>query len=261
MVTSVTEQRRELGDFVRSQRERLKPAMLGLSTEGRRRTPGLRREEAAQLAGLSVTWYTWLEQGREMSLSPAALARLARALRLDRAARAYLFKLAGKRDPEQDRSGSGRLPDSVLASIASIDAPAYILDREWTVVSWNRKAADLFAGWLDQPGARNLLRFIFTDPAARLLICDYEQRARRVVAEFRSSCSAHLDDQSLKAFIAELRRASPLFAQFWDQRDVVEREGGERTFNHPLDGFRRYEQVTFDVAGHPDFKLTLLVAA
>jgi len=261
MVSTAKEQRRELGDFVRSQRERLKPALLGLSAEGRRRTPGLRREEVAQLAGFSITWYTWLEQGREMSLSPAAMARLAKALRLDRAARAYLFKLAGKRDPEEDTSESDRLPASVLASVATIHAPAYILDREWTAVSWNAEAKDLFAGWLDQPGSHNLLHYIFIDPAARSLICDYEQRARRVVAEFRSSCSAHLNDLSLKALIAELRRESPLFAQFWDQRDVVEREGGERTFNHPHHGFLRYEQVTFDVAGHPDFKLTLLVAS
>ncbi|TAM98909.1 MAG: XRE family transcriptional regulator, partial [Rhizobiaceae bacterium] len=223
-------------------------------------TPGLRREEVAQLAGLSVTWYTWLEQGREMSLSPAGMVRLATALRLDKAARAYLFKLAGRPDPEEDRRENGRLPASVSASVAAIRTPAYILDREWTAVCWNSEAEDLFTGWLDGEGPHNLLRYIFTDHAAVSLICDYEQRARRVVAEFRSACSTHLDDPSFKAFIAELRRASPLFAQFWDQRDVVEREGGERTFNHPRHGFLRYEQATFDVTGHPDFKLTLLVA-
>ena len=256
-----TEQRRELGDFIRSQREKLKPASLGLATGGRRRTPGLRREEAAQLAGLSVTWYTWLEQGREMSLSPAALARLAKALRLDKAARTYLFKLAGKRDPDENSRENGRLPASVLASVAAIGAPAYILDREWTMMGWNAEAENLFAGWLDRPAPHNLLRYIFTDPAACSLICDYEQRARRVVAEFRSACSAHLDDPALKAFIGDLRRTSPLFTQFWDQRDVIEREGGERTFNHPHRGFLRYEQITFDVSGHPDFKLTMLIAS
>lgn len=260
MVSAAAEQRRELGNFVRSQREKLAPASLGLSAGGRRRTPGLRREEAAQLAGLSVTWYTWLEQGREMSLSPAAMARLAKALRLDKAARAYLFRLAGKRDPEGDHRENGRLPAPVLATLTAIRTPAYILDRDWTAAGWNSEAEDLFSGWLDREGPHNLLRYIFTDPAARSLICDYERRARRVVAEFRSASSAHLDDLSFKAFIAELRRASPLFAQFWDQRDVVEREGGERTFNHPRHGFRRYEQATFDVTGHPDFKLTLLVA-
>src|SRR5215813_11887110 len=99
---------RELGDFVRAQRERLKPGDVGLPAGARRRTSGLRREEVAQLCGLSVTWYTWLEQGRDVSVSPSALARLARGLRLSRAERSYMFELAGKRDP--DRSGAGDDP-------------------------------------------------------------------------------------------------------------------------------------------------------
>src|SRR6202035_1067361 len=108
-------QQRELGDFVRAQREKLKPAAFGLPGAGRRRTPGLRREEVAQLCGLSVTWYTWLEQGREVSVSPTAVARLANALRLGRAERAYLFELAGKRDPDQGESEIEQVPPAVLA--------------------------------------------------------------------------------------------------------------------------------------------------
>ena len=104
---------------------------------GRRRTPGLRREEVAQLCGLSVTWYTWLEQGREISLSPTALARLAAALRLDRAQRAYLFELAGKRDPEDGVVAIDELPASVRACVKAIRAPAYVLDRTWTARAWN----------------------------------------------------------------------------------------------------------------------------
>src|SRR3990170_2412076 len=122
--TTALEQHRELGDFVRAQREKLKPAAFGLAPGTRRRTPGLRREEVAQLCGLSVTWYTWLEQGRDMSLSAAALARLASAFRLGRAERAYLFELAAKRDPDQSESQAEVVPPGVLACVDLIAAPA-----------------------------------------------------------------------------------------------------------------------------------------
>jgi transcriptional regulator with XRE-family HTH domain len=252
-------QRRELGDFVRAQREKLTPAGVGLPAGTRRRTPGLRREELAQLCGLSVTWYTWIEQGRDVSISPAALARLAMALQLGRAERAYLFELAGKRDPDQGGSDADVLPPAVLACVEAISAPAYVLDRGWTARSWNAAAERLFVGWLDQPGDRNLLRFIFTEPTARALICGWEERARRVAAEFRAASSAHLDDPSLSKLIDDLRRQSRDFARFWDQHGVLGREGGERTFNHPADGFLRYEQVTFNLAIEPDLKLTMLI--
>jgi transcriptional regulator with XRE-family HTH domain len=255
--------RRELGDFIRSQREQLAPAVVGITAARRRRTPGLRREEVAELAGLSTTWYTWIEQARDVSVSPTALARLAVALRLGRAERAYLFELAGRHDPTPDASEPGDLPPALLACVAAIGSPAYVLDRSWDARSWNEAAERLFTGWLDRPRERgperNLLRFIFLEPAARSLICDWDRRARRVVAEFRAHCAAHLEDGALRALIEELRRLSPEFAQMWEQHGVLGREGGERTFNHPSDGFLRFEQVTFELAGHADVKLTILV--
>lgn len=264
MITDSTlERRRELGDFVRAQRERVAPASVGLVAARRRRTPGLRREELAELAGLSTTWYTWIEQGRDVSVSPSALARLAQALRLDRAQRAYLFELAGKRDPDPGASGADELPAAVSSCVAAIDAPAYVLDRTWNAKVWNPAAERLFVGWLDAPleenGMRNLLRFIFLAPGARSLICDWGGRARRVTAEFRAHCGAHLDDPALRRLIDELCRASADFAQMWEQHGVLGREGGERTFNHPRDGFLAFEQVTFELAGHADIKLTMLV--
>jgi len=261
--TQTSARRRELGDFIRAQRERMAPEAGMLAA--RRRTPGLRREEVAQLAGLSTTWYTWIEQGRDVSVSPHALARLARTLRLDRAQRSYLFELAGKRDPDPGGSDDDALPAAVLACVASIAAPAYVLDRNWEARGWNAAAERLFVGWLDRPakgdGERNLLRFIFLEPGARSLICDWENRARRVTAEFRAHYASHLDDRSLRRLIDELGRDSAEFARMWEQHGVLGREGGERTFNHPADGFLRYEQVTFELAGHPDVKLTILVEA
>jgi transcriptional regulator with XRE-family HTH domain len=255
------EQRRELGEFVRAQRERLVPSAIGLPPGARRRTPGLRREEVAQLCGLSATWYTWIEQGRDVSVSPTALARLARALQLDRAQRAYLFELAGKRDPDQGASDADAFPPAALACVEAIACPAYTLDRCWNALSFNARAKRLFVGWLDQPGERNLLRFIFLAPAARALICRWEERARRVAAEFRAASSTHMNDRSLRLVIDGLHRDSPEFARFWDEHSVLGREGGERTFNHPTDGFLRYEQITFNLAGAPDLKMTMLIKA
>jgi transcriptional regulator with XRE-family HTH domain len=252
-------QRRAFGEFIRAQRERLVPAALGLPAGTRRRTPGLRREELAQLCGLSTTWFTWIEQGRDISVSPQALARLAVALRLDRAERAYLFDLAGKRDPARGAAEDEELPAAALRCVDRITVPAYVLDRLWNARAFNKKAEHLFAGWLDQPGERNLLRFIFCAPEARRLIRDWEVRARRIAAEFRATSAASLDDPALRALIGSLRGQSRDFGDIFDRHAVLGREGGERTFDHPADGYLRFEQVTFDLSGHPDFKLTMLL--
>lgn len=266
-------QRRALGDFLRAHRERLTPAAVGLPPLGRRRTPGLRREEVAQLCGLSSTWYTWIEQAREVSISAGALASVAAALRLSRAERAYLFDLAGKRDPER---GAEPLPHhataQVQAAVAAVAAPAYALDRCWDVLAWNEAAADIFRGWLntfDRPinpinpgesGTPNLLRYIFLDAGAQVLIQDWGSRARRVVAEFRAECSAYLDDTPVRALTDALQRESPVFAALWSQQDVVEREGGRRGFHHPERGDIDFAQVTFRLSGHDDVKLVMLLA-
>ena len=255
--------RHELGDFLRTHRARLSPASLGLPAGGRRRTPGLRREEVAQFCGMSATWYTWLEQGRDVSASVQALSGLARALQLTPAERAYLFELAGKRDPSQPApSGEDGMdvPASLASAVAVVQAPAYILDPMWNARAWNRPAAQLFVGWLDGIGDRNLLRYVFLSPIARTVIPDWQTRARRVLAEFRADSSRHLDDASLQALVEDLRRRSRLFAQCWAEHAVVDRAGGERTFDHPRKGRLRYEQVAFALANRPDFKLVMLVA-
>src|SRR6185437_11103186 len=133
--------RAELGEFVRSHRERLTPDMFGMEAGRRRRTPGLRREEIAQLAGVSPTWYTWIEQGRDVSVSAAALLRLARTMRLTAAERGYLFELAGRRDPEAPPdSPLGDLRTQLRAIVAAITTPAYVLDRAWNARAWNETA-------------------------------------------------------------------------------------------------------------------------
>lgn len=259
-----TNGRHELAEFLRARRARLQPAMFGLEAGTRRRTPGLRREEMAQLAGVSATWYTWIEQGRDVSVSASALARLCRIIGLTSAERAYVFDLGGKRDPHLGQTpGTGEIPVGLTAAVKAIAAPAYVIDKTWTALCWNAAAMHLFTGWLGKEsgpeGERNLLRFIFLNPHARTLIHDWDVRARRVAAEFRADYSHHLEAADLQALIAELSAKSPFFAESWHAHAVIEREGGTRTFNHPTDGFLRYEQLSFSLARHPDVKLVMLV--
>jgi transcriptional regulator with XRE-family HTH domain len=204
---STPDARRALGAFLRVHRERL-PPLAGAT--GRRRTPGLRREEIAEACGASLTWIAWLEQGREVSASARLLARLAVALRLAPAERAYLFELAGKRDPEAPASNEDALPEEALRLPERMTIPAYLLDGQWTARAWNRAAAELFVGWLDGDHDRNLMRFIFHSPAAPRLIDEWEDRARRVVAEFRADFSRRLGDPTMRELIEELTRTSPL---------------------------------------------------
>jgi transcriptional regulator with XRE-family HTH domain len=237
--------------------------MFGLAPGSRRRTPGLTREEAAQQCGMSTTWYTWIEQARDVSISPQALSRLARAFRLSRAERAYLFDLANKRDPDALAGSDEAAPPVALTrALAGIRHPAYLLDRHWRALAWNDAAAELFVGWLDGDGAstqRNLMRYLFLHPHARALVSDWPERARRVVSEFRADHSHALDDPGLRQLLGELRQGSSDFASFWDEQLVLGREGGLRRFTHPTLGPLSYEQLAFAWTSEPGVKLTMLV--
>jgi transcriptional regulator with XRE-family HTH domain len=255
--------RNALAQFVRAHRLRLTPAAAGLPAGTRRRTPGLRREEVAQLAGISTTWYTWVEQARAVSVSPRALSRLAVALDLSPAERAYLFELADKRDPDLPHpAGEMDAPPALVAAVNAVATPAYLLDRLWCARTWNPSAAALFIGWLDidAPGGdRSLLRYMFLNRTARTLVVDWENRARRLLAEFRLEQGRHLDDPDTVALVAELRARSPLVRAAWDEQSVVGREGGLRTFAHPTMGRLAFEQVAFNLSSRPELKLVILV--
>jgi transcriptional regulator with XRE-family HTH domain len=248
--------RRLLGAFIRAHREHL-PAPA--KTMGRRRTPGWRREELADAAGVSVTWLTWLEQGRNVTASVAALTRLAEALQLKPAERASLFDLAGKRDPAGAVESQTELLPELLNLPSLFRGPAYLIDRSWTARAWNNEAARLFTGWLDAASTeRNLLKFVFLNPDAQRLIVDWPERARRLVAEFRADYSRRPQDSEMQALIDELLAKSPAFSHYWREQSVLNREGGERCFHHPLQGELIYLQTTLIVALQPDCKLVCL---
>jgi len=248
------DQRRLLGEFVRAHREQMPPT----AAAQRRRTAGLRREELAARAGISVTWCTWIEQGRAVQASPEALGRIADALSLSRAERDYLFELAGRVDPDEPGRVSEEAPSALIAAVKSIKHPAYGLDRLWNACAWNQTAARLFHGWLDGDCQRNLLRYVFLEPAARALIPSWEDRARRLLAEFRADFARTFRDPRVSAFLESLRSESRFFSAAWDEQAVQAREGGPRLFNHPRDGVVSFTQHSFAPAERPDYKLVIL---
>ena len=260
-----------LGDFLRARRDRLRPEDFGFP-RGRRRAPGLRREEVAQLCGVSPTWYTWIEQGRTTAISIETLSAIAAGLRLSRAERAYLFELSARADPAPPPA-EGSDPQRLSALVGTIGSPAYILDRHWDAIAWNPPAAELFADWLgsgprpprgyrgqgDDAAERNLLRYVFLDERATDFIVDWKERARRLVAEYRADTASWRDDPVRKAFVHELCAASPAFEAAWRSQQVLSREGGLRAFQHPTRGACAYEQYTLRVAQRPELKLTILL--
>jgi transcriptional regulator with XRE-family HTH domain len=235
-----------LGIFLRSHRERMSPSAAS-SARTRRRTPGLLREEVAQSCGVSTTWYTWLEQGRSVSASAGALSRISCVLQLTVAERAYLFEVAGVTDPENENEteASTEIPLGLESLVTSLSVPAYLLDRQWNAIVWNRAAAKLLKPWLEDSHNRNLLRFLFLSSAAKDVLVDWNERASRVVAEFRADRGRHLNDRLTLRLLETLKSNSSVFARLWEGQDVKAREGGIRRFRSSNGQIVSYEQVAF----------------
>jgi transcriptional regulator with XRE-family HTH domain len=268
-VASSPSRRDELSAFLRSRRARLTPADVGLPDDGgRRRTPGLRREELAGLAGVGVSWYTWLEQGRDINPSPEVLDALARTLRLDAAERATLFALArvevplpggSKTEPAEDDDGC-----ALLASLVEglNPTPAYLLGPMTRILAWNRAASALF-GSVDhlEPEHRSLLWLLMVDPGEARHNPGREATARNMVARFRSEYARHAGEPAYEAFIAELRERSPRFAQWWGEHEVTDTQRGTKTLEHPTLGTLRLHHAQTVPTGAPDLRLTIYAPA
>ena len=260
-----------LGEFLRARRESLQPLDLALPQRSRRRTPGLRREEVAQLCGISPTWYTWIEQGRTAAISPATLVALSQGLHLTPAERAYLFEIAGRVDPAP--AGPATTAGLELAGLVRvIRTPTYVLDRYWNAIEWNPAAAELFRDWLGaasglrpRAGAArvppNLLRYVFLHPRSKSLLLDWEDRARSLVAEFRADTPRLRDDPQRSALIEELSQASREFATAWRSQRVRARDGGRRSFRAARGGVQHFDQHILRVVSRPDLRMTVLVPA
>ncbi len=225
--------RRELADFLRSRRERIAPEEVGLPPASRRRTPGLRREEVATLAGVGVTWYTWLEQGRDINASPQVLDAVARTLLMDPHERDHLFRLADT--PEgTSQAECGSLPPTSQLLLDKLNPfPACIRNARYDILAYN-KAYDLLIGPLgDLPFEdRNSLWRMFTVPSCRAATLDWEEGTRRMVAEYRAAMAEHVAEPAWKCLVTRLTKASPEFAELWERHEVAGPENLTKRFMH-----------------------------
>lgn len=246
----------ELGDFLRARRAALDPATLGIVDEQKRRVPGLRREELARLAGVSVDYYTRLEQGRPIEPSDAVLDAIAGALQLDRAERTYLQTVAVRPRPRTRSGRSGQLVrPGVFALIESLgDNPAYVLGRRTDVLAANRAARALLADFPAMPAKqRNAARWVLLDEAARSLWADdWETVVAELVGALRMDAARYPDDPKTAELVGELSIKSELFRKWWSKQKVVEFAHGTKHLHHPLVGDLTVESEVVTFPGDPD---------
>lgn len=256
-----TERRATLGRFLRARRERLaapEPSRSGR----RRRTPGLRREEVAEAAGVSAAWYTWLEQGRDVRPSAATVARLGEALRLSPDDRVYLHALALS-DPHHEPEGPTAVPTGVQQVLDALAPfPAYVADARWNVVAWNRPACAVVVDFAALPAReRNAVRLMFLHPRLRAVLPEWEVEARNAVAVLRGSTAAYVGEPWHRALVAELTAASPEFARWWPELDLTVAHSARKVLAPPDVGRLVIAPTTLHVAGEPDLRMLVYTPA
>jgi transcriptional regulator with XRE-family HTH domain len=247
-----------LGTYLKDCRAKLDPAAFGFPP-ARRRTPGLRREEVAQRANISPTWYTWLEQGRGGAPSADVLDRIARALMLTDVEREHLFLLGLGHQPEVHyRKDDGVTPRLQRVLDALEPSPALIRNATWDVVAWNRAATVILTDYGSlPPEQRNVLRFIFLDPSVRAAQYDWESVARLVVGAFRVDAARAGAAAEVQPLVDELCRLSPEFKAMWRDNDVRSHGEGVKHLRHPVLGQIAFEYSAFAVDGRPDLSMVI----
>lgn len=251
----------ELGAFLRSRRARVDPIARGFPAN-RRRKPGLRREELATLAGVTVSWLTKLEQGQAHAVSSDVLEALARALDLTDTERLHLFALAGYRIEERSH-GDAHVTAVLCALLEQLEPnPAYLLDRCWNIVAWNDAESRLFPRLRTLAGATpNLLELVFLDEDLNELMADHDVEQVRLVSQFRSHCAEWPDDPDIDRLVDTLRTSSAAFAQLWEARDVAPFVSTRRAFDHPRVGRLEFDHHRLAVLGQPGMQLVVYTAA
>ncbi len=251
-----------LGAYLRDRRTRLDPAALGFPA-GRRRTPGLRREEVAARAHISPTWYAWLEQGRGGAPSAEALSRIAAALMLTDVEREHLFLLGLGRPPEVRYRPTDGVSPRLQRVLDSFElCPALIKTATWDVVAWNQAALAVLADYEElPPGGRNILRLMFTSPGARARQTDWASVARHVVAAFRAEAARAGASEAVAELVAELSAASPEFAALGAEHDVVAPGDGGKHLRLPGGVVLGLEYSNFAVHGRPDLAMVVYAPA
>jgi len=251
--------RQDLADFLRTRRMRLSPEQVGLIRSGRRRTPGLRREEVAQLANVGVSWYTLLEQGRDIHPSTEVLQSIADALQLTPAEQQHLFLLADQRPLVETHISNEQVSPALRRVLDALNpTPAYIIGRQWNYLAWNTAAEHvLLLSKPVPPHEYNVIWRIFTDPKSQQYNPTWEQLAQKVLAEFRADSARCVHEKWFKRLIADLQRVSPEFRAWWPRHDVGGRADTRKAIEHPLVGCLMFEHTTLQVPAMPELKLMI----
>jgi transcriptional regulator with XRE-family HTH domain len=250
------ERRSNLGEFLQIRRKRLKPEDVGLPQGKRRRTPGLRREEVAQLANISASWYTSLEQGRDIQTSEEVLENLVTALQLNPAERQHLFLLA---KPSFDIGApKEKISPALFCWVQTLSQPAYVLGRRWDLLVWNNHANKVFQFSDDlPPHSNNYLWRFFQNPRLKNSP-SWTVAAKQVIAQFRADSARYPGDPWFKEIIYDLLETSNTFREGWDQYDIRGAFEGQKTLHHPTLGVLEFEQITLQLPTNPDIKVVIL---
>ncbi|MEL6164000.1 MAG: helix-turn-helix transcriptional regulator [Cyanobacteria bacterium J06628_3] len=249
--------RKELGDFLKTRRARIKPAEVGLPDGIRRRTPGLRREEVAQLASVGLTWYTWLEQGRDIQVSAQVLESIARSLKLTIDERKHLFYLANQKLPDSPAHIQEIVSPALVQLVNSLGiCPALIIGSRMDILAWNRAACATFHDYSRMiPKERNRVWIMFTDLSLRRTLIDWEGHAQRALAQFRAACDRNAGNPWFIELVEDLQRVSPEFRRWWSRHDVQGRPAGRKEYEHPDVGRLVIHHTMLQVVDNPNLKI------
>src|SRR5580692_8590984 len=255
-------QRAELASFLRSRREGTDPVSVGLQPGPRRRTPGLRREELAQLSGISVTWYTWLEQGRHITVSREVIESLARVLRMTPPEREHLFTVAGQALPAQT-VGPPEVDDTLRRLVQALDpSPAFVTNPWWDLLAYNQAYSTLHGGLDARPSAeRNVLWLFFTADPARYLIVNWADEARQLVGQLRAHLAQHPGDPRGPQLVATLTAASPKFAELWQEHGTARFRNYRKGYQHPAAGLLSLDYIKLTAASDDQQHLIVMLPA
>lgn len=241
---------KELSDFLKTRRKNILPSQAGLAEGTRRRTPGLRREEVAQLAGIGLTWYTWLEQGRPIRVSVQVIESLSKILLLDKQERIHLYLLANQplpADIKEPQEAISPVLQQVLDHL--VLCPSLIMDQRWNVIAWNKEACLLFGDFTQMNAReRNIVWAMFTDKSYKQLFVDWELHAKNLLGRFRSTCGQYIEDAWITQFIDELKMQSTAFNLWWPLHEVQSNSEVHKQLNHSSVGILNFGVSKFDVS-------------
>lgn len=250
--------RAALSQFLKDRRAKIAPADAGLPERERRRTPGLRREDVAALSGVSLTWYTALEQGRDMRVSSEVLERIAVTLRLSPLEREYLFELAQDRPAPLPRGGAEEPTPAMRRMLNALNVPAYMITMRWDVVAWNPMCAKILRDYGAMPARdRNLIRILFADENYPGGPEEHEAMARRLVGKLRLDYGQFPGDPGLESLVAEMNERHRLFRELWKSPDLQARSEGVSILRHSIYGSIRLEHTSYMPEGAPTLRVVV----